>query len=172
MKKLIFLSAIFAGLLMVSCAKEKIGGTATESVAGEWYVTYDGVDSAGNLIEKDIFGMGHTMLNTYNTAANVDTEMWVDDMENFWEFKAKVSCDTKALTFTSNGEVENYYYDCGVTIEDGRILPGVATTPHGTPADSIVFYVSFSDDPYPSMGYYDKLRCTGYRYTGLAADDD
>lgn len=58
------------------------------------------------------------------------------------------------------------YEGCDVTIDGGKILLEAATTPHGTPADSIVYYVSFSDDE-PGMRY----KVSGYRYTGLAVDD-
>ncbi|MBR6250609.1 MAG: hypothetical protein IKR17_05370 [Bacteroidales bacterium] len=38
-------------------------------------------------------------------------------------------------------------------------------------ADSICFYVVFSDDKYVGK-YWDKIRVSGYRYTGLAADEE
>lgn len=162
-----------AGLLLVSCEKDEVGGTATEALAGEWYVTVDAVDANGNVVwsDDDLFGMGNIFLYTYNTAANIPTEMYVDDMGYFWEYKVRVKCDVNSLTFETNGSAANEYYDCGVTIDGGKILPGAATTPHGTPADSIVFYVSFSDDTYPAAYGYAKYRVSGYRYTGLAEDD-
>lgn len=159
-----------AGLLLVSCEKDEVGGTATEALAGEWYVTMDAVDANGNVVYEDVWGVGRQILLTYNTVANIPTEMYVDDIGNFWEFKIKVKCDADARTF-SGSSVANEYYDCNVTIEEGKILPGVATTPHGTPADSISFYVSFSDDPYPADYGYAKYHISGYRYTGLAEDD-
>jgi hypothetical protein len=58
-----------------------------------------------------------------------------------------------------------------VTISGGKILPKAATNPHGTAADSIVFYVSFSDDEYPDLYGYAKYKISGYRYTGLTSDD-
>ncbi len=170
MKKRIYLLTMCAGLLLVSCEKDEIGGTATQALAGEWYVTVDGVDNSYNVVEQDPYGAGKTILCTYNTVANIPTEMYVDDLSNFWVYKVKVKSDIESLTFTSNGPVANEYYDCNVTIENGKVLPGAATSPHGTPADSIVFYVTFDDDPY--MGYYyDKLKVSGYRYTGLTSDD-
>ncbi|MCD7721602.1 MAG: hypothetical protein LUI09_05170 [Prevotellaceae bacterium] len=172
MKKIAYLMIMAcAGALLASCDKDEPGGTATEALAGEWYVTYDAVDADGNLIEQDIYGMGHTKVYTYNTAENTSTTLYVDDQGEFWEYKVRVNCDVGSLTFSSTGSVPNEYYDCNVLIEDGKILKGAATNPHGTAADSIVFYVTFDDDPY--IGYiYDKLRVTGYRYTGLASDDD
>ena len=150
MKKVIYLLMMCAGVLLFSCEKDEIGGTATEALAGEWTVTVDAVDGSGNVVEEDFFGLGRVMLNTYNTAANLPTEMYVDDLGNFWEYKVKVQSDVNTLTFATSG---------------------AATTPHGTPADSIVYYVSFSDDEYPAQYGYAKYKVSGYRYTGLAVDD-
>lgn len=37
MKKIIYLGVfVVSALLMISCEKDEIGGTATENVAGEW----------------------------------------------------------------------------------------------------------------------------------------
>lgn len=171
MKKAIYLLLMAVCAVMTSCEKEEIGGTATQALAGEWYVTADAVDKYGNVLEEDFFGIGHFHVNTYNTAANVPNEIWVDDLGNFWEFKIKASADVNNCTFSTPDSVANVYYDCKVLIEDGKILPDAATTPHGTAADSIVFYVSFNDDTYPEEFGFAKYRISGYRYTGLASDD-
>lgn len=152
--------------VLAGCEKDEIGNTATVSLAGEWYVTVDAVDEGGNVTVEDCYGLGHIHMNTYNTAANTPTEMYVDDIENFWDFKVRVKSDVNALTFATEGAVANEKYECNVTIDGGKILLGAATTPHGTPADSIMYYVSFSDDE-PGMRY----KVSGYRYTGLAVDD-
>lgn len=171
MKKAIYLLLMAVCAVMTSCEKEEIGGTATQALAGEWYVTADAVDEYGNVLEEDFFGIGHFHVNTYNTAANVPNEIWVDDLGNFWEFKVKASADVNNCTFCTPDSVANVYYDCKVLIEGGKILPDAATTPHGTAADSIVFYVSFNDDTYPEEFGFAKYRISGYRYTGLASDD-
>lgn len=174
MKRIFYLITMTVGLLMTSCEKDEVGSTATEALAGEWYVTVDLIDANGNLFAtgEEFFGIGKFMVNTYNTAANNSNEMWVDDIDNFWEFKVKVNSDINNLTFMTNGAVANTSYEgCNVTITDGKVLPQAATTPHGTPADSIVFFVSFSDDRYPATYGYDKYKISGYRYTGLASDD-
>ncbi len=172
MKKVIYyLTMICAGVLFASCEKDEIGGTATEALAGEWHVTVDAVDDAGNLVMSDPFGLGKTMVITYNTVENVSNRMYVSDLGNFWDYTAVVNADCNALTFSSDGDVQNEAYDCLVNIEDGRMLPGAATTPSGMPADSIVYYVSFSDDNYPAAYGYSKYKVSGYRYTGFAADE-
>lgn len=173
MKKILLFACIAAGLMLASCEKEEIGGTATQALAGEWYVTADAVDKDGKVVftDEELFGIGQFHVNTYNTAANVANEMWVDDLGNFWEFKVKAAADVNNYTFSTPDSAANAYYDCKVLIEGGKILPAAATTPHGTAADSIVFYVSFSDDDYPAAFGYAKYRISGYRYSGLASDD-
>lgn len=169
MKRLAYL--ILAAMLATSCEKDEIGGTSTESLAGEWYVTALAVDADKEVTYGDVYRLGRFKLNTYNTAADDGKQIWVDDLKNFWQFKVKVDCDPAAQTFSTNGFVDNETYECQVKIEGGRVMYGAATTPHGTPADSIVFYVSFSDDndaaDYGIAGY----KVSGYRYTGFYEDD-
>jgi hypothetical protein len=156
---------------LISCEKEEIGGTATEKVAGEWYVTADAADANGEIAIEDFFGIGHFNILTYNTGKNVPTELWLDDSGNFWEFKVMVDLDYGARLFSSKDFVDNHAYESKVKISGGKILYGAATTPSGMPADSIVFYVSFDDDDYPANYGYENYRISGYRYTGLAGDE-
>ena len=73
MKKLIYFACMLAGLfMMTSCEKDEIGGTATQSLAGEWYVVADAVDANGNIVYEDFWGE-RFLVNTYNTAANTAT---------------------------------------------------------------------------------------------------
>lgn len=173
MKNAKYLLLTLALALLTACEKDDIGGTATEALAGDWYVLVTCVDDDGNTIyeDEDFFGLGYTHLLTYNTAANVADEMFVDDLGNFWEYKVRVTSDQSALTFSTDGSVANEYYDCDVVITDGKVIYGAATTPSGAAADSIVFYVNFSDDEYPDYYGYSKYKISGYRYTGLTADD-
>lgn len=79
------------------CEKDEIGNTATEALAGEWKVTVDAVDEGGNVIAEDFNGIGHILMNTYNTAANTPTEMYVDDIGHFWEYKVRVKSDGQCI---------------------------------------------------------------------------
>jgi uncharacterized protein YciU (UPF0263 family) len=163
MKK-IFLAITAVSMLFASCTKDEPGGTATEALAGEWYVTVN-VLLDGELYE-DPYGYGNIHISTYNTAANLPTLMYVDDMANFWDFKVRANCDVNSLTFSTSDFAENESYTCGVKITDGKILLNAATTPSGMPADSIVFNVQFDDD---DNAY--TYQFTGYRYTGLVGDE-
>ncbi|WP_372773229.1 lipid-binding protein [Mangrovibacterium sp.] len=172
MKKIFLYTAVlFSGLFFItSCEKDEIGGAATEAMAGEWYVTADAIDADGNIVYEDFFGIGHFHLDTYNTSANSTTEMWINDNGNFWEFKNKIDIDLSSMTFEAV-DVQNEAYDSQLTILDGKILTGAATTPSGSVADSIVFTVLFNDDTYPTSYGFDRYRVAGFRYTGLTADE-
>ena len=57
-----------------------------------------------------------------------------------------------------------------VTI-DGKILKGAGRQNNGSPADSIIFFVTYKNDPwYPDDGYT-KYKVSGIRYSGLTEND-
>ena len=251
MKKLVYFAALLLTTVFASCEKEKIGGTATESMAGMWYCIVDAVDENGDpiLSGKDYFGEGKTILLTYNTAGNSASEMWVDNLGigNFsanyssyflqyidilngdtvaarikyhngfpelgmpgfptYSIKTKVNIDQNTLTFKST-ESENFgegyqwwikkvkldakgdtvwtdekkttpeMVDVMINEEksmpvtiDGKILKGAGRQKNGSPADSIVFFVTYKDDPwYPGDGYT-RYKVSGIRYSGLEEND-
>jgi hypothetical protein len=177
-----------------SCEKEDVENTATVSMAGQWYVDIDAVDEGGSPIAggEHYFGWDEErmLLLTYNTADNKATEMIVDDIGNFdvasyygnqgypnYSLKSKVSINLDNLTFSSSGaqnlSAVNGYNSAlyAITIEDGKILKGAGRQNNGSPADSIVFYVRYANDPwYPDDGYA-KYKVSGIRYSGLAEND-
>lgn len=176
MKNIFKFLAIF--LLMAgvsSCAKEEIGGTAVQDMAGEWYVMVDGVDANGNITYEDPYGMGYFPIFTYNTNSNVATEMYVDDDENFWGFKVIANVDYIQKTFNVSGAVMYYEEDEETGVEypvhmdiiNGKIVKDGATSPAGYKADAISFMVKFEDDFDGQEGYWDYLWFHGYRRTGL-----
>lgn len=172
MKKILF--AFFAVLALAACSKDEIGGTATQSMAGEWYVTVEAVDDEGNTVftDDELFGIGKFQILTYNTNANVADKMIVDDEDNFWKFRAVATCNQSSLSFATDGEVTSIdNAELGVTITDGKILPKAGKQNNGSAADSIVFYVNFNDDPYPATYGYAKYKVSGVRYSGLVEND-
>jgi hypothetical protein len=171
MKKLVYFAALLLTTVFASCEKEEIGGTATQATAGQWYVTVDAADGNGNVVEglEDMFSLGRITMLTFNTAENNPKEMIVSDIGNFWDFKVKAHCDINAGTFEIAGGPDQQH-GISVDITNGKILRGAAKTPSGMPADSITMDILFGDDTYAGV-YYDRLRITGHRYTGLAADE-
>lgn len=180
MKKLLYFAALALVFAGTSCEKEEIGGTATEAMAGQWYVTVDGVDEAGQPLDDDyidIFGDGQFIINTYNTSANDPTKMFISDLgDPYIGFTARINADQSALTFATDGEVENLSGNSNarfeaLTITGGKILLGAGHQKNGSVCDSIVFYVTYAGDPYPAAWGHTKYRVSGVRYSGLAEND-
>jgi len=162
-KYLILLIAAFA-LTFTGCEKDtEPGGTAVQDMAGEWWVTAE-YQVAG--VWKDS-GVGHFKFSTYNTAANLSTEMWLNDHGSFWNFKSVVKVDYTAKTFLTTDSVTTNSVsspDEKVLITSGKVLKGMAKTPSNVAADSIVFTTVFNDDP-------TVYKISGFRRTGFPADD-
>ena len=205
MKKVLYFATLLLCAAFTSCEKEEIGGTAVESMAGQWYCTVDAVDENGNPIEEgeDYWGLGDpTLILTYNVAGNSSTQMWINNqgIGNFakdynypgypdYDMKIKVSCDLGTLTFSST-EAENFAdpviwshkdEDGNIVIDnqvdpmpvsvEGKILKGAGRQNNGSPADSIIMYVTYKNDPwYPDDGYA-KYKISGIRYSGLVEND-
>ena len=219
MKKIAyFAAALLFCSSVTSCEKEEIGGTATQSMAGQWYCTIDAVDDNGNPITQTLdgspndgsnyFGLenGKTIVLTYNVADNNDSQMWVNilGVGNFakdydypgypdYDFCSVVNCDQQALTFSAteaaniaepviwSHEEEDAAGNKITVIDaqvdpmavsiDGKILKGAGRQNNGSIADSIVFFVTYKNDPwFPDDGYA-KYKVSGIRYSGLAEND-
>lgn len=173
--KYITLMLLIAGF--TSCAKEDVGGTAVQDMAGEWYVVIDGVDEDGNVLYPDFYDEGTVAIYTYNTVNNDGNVMWLN-LNNFWGASVIVNINYGAKTFSAlnaymydeeddDGEI----YPVNVDITNGVIVPNGATSPAGYTADSISFYALFEDDGYAGI-YYDRLWFHGYRRTGLLGGYD
>lgn len=164
MKKYLYIMITALAFISLSCDKDDTdpGRTSVEEMAGDWWVTYEYED---NGVWHDS-GVGHQRFTTYNTAANSDSEMWINDGAHFWDFSGIVAVDYTKKTFTSNGMIDNASYESQFEITDGKVLKDGAITPSGQPADSIVFYVKFDDDT-------DNIlwKVSGFRRSGFPADD-
>jgi hypothetical protein len=171
MKKLNTMIYTLLTLLVVvaftSCQKdEKIGGTAVQTLAGEFWIRLD--NGTG-----DTFGDSYYTIFTYNTASNRADSLWVDDGFSsstgvpFWQIKGKAHADVANLTF-SGTNIVNQEYESTFTIRNAKIIPKAATAP-GTKlkTDSIYFEISFSDDADPSVFH----KAGGYARTRFDADD-
>lgn len=179
MKKVLYFASLLFCVALASCEKEDIGGTATESMAGDWYVTVEAVDEDGTVVDPDFNGRRVHMM-TYNTAKNDASEMYVDDLGTdngeFLGMKAKVTCNPGALTFASAGVVANEtshskYVSDDLQITDGKILPGAGHQNNGSVADSIDFWMEYTSDVYAATYGYKKYHIHGVRYSGLAEND-
>lgn len=184
MKKYVFALCFACALFLTGCDDDTDpGGTSVQDMAGDWWVTYqNSVDEYNYLIEgvgsmpdvnnieswawDYVYSDGHYRLNTYNTAKDIPTEMFVDDA-SYWGYKVITNVNYEAKTFECPATTSTAVDTIEVTILGGKIMKDAATTPRGMPADSIVFYVQFSDDAYGFT--YQKV--SGFRRTGFPDDD-
>ncbi len=157
MMKNIFILLLFVVLTTLSCKKSYVvGGTMNPQASNGWWVTA--------LENGNDVGVGYFFLSTYNTADNPDS-IWIDDHEQFWQFKVKAMINITALTFTTTNS-QNNYYNSLVTINNGKILPKAGHSTSGVVTDSIYMEAHFNDDP-------DSATWTiaGVARTGLIEDD-
>ena len=153
--------AVLAILFLGSCKKDpEIGGTAVEAMAGTWWV------------QSEEVGDDYFQFATFNTSANSVTEMWLDDLGNFWSsdgerVAGKVSVDLSNNTFTAtNAANTNAAYPVSFTVTNGKIIKGGSIGPVSKAVtDSIYFEVEYSDDP--GTVYH----MSGYKRTKFSEDD-
>jgi hypothetical protein len=163
MKKYIALLFTALAFTFAGCESDTDpGGTAVEKMAGDWWVTFT---TAGNAYEGEY---GPYQIYTYNTAADVATEMFVEDGGHFWDFKVKAVVNYTNRTFDSFDFVDNYAYESKVRITEGKVTANGATTPSGMPADKIEFKISFDDDEFDGTVVF---QAVGFRRTGFPEDD-
>ena len=130
------------------------GGTATEAIAGEYYVQL--LSAPGGDVYLD-----YSLVTISNTAANTANQIRISDDEHIWGFNSVFNVDLATLTF-SGDKVANALYDQPaaspykpigtidtigsvpkyMTITEGKVFPGAAHVPSLTTADSIAFYAT------------------------------
>ncbi|CAG5002924.1 hypothetical protein DYBT9275_03000 [Dyadobacter sp. CECT 9275] len=134
-----------------------IGGTKLQAMAGEWWINV--------LVDGEDIGAGFNLITTSNTAANNDTDLLLDDHE-LWPAKIVAKVNLPAMTFNAAPGLSNMYSPTiKVSVIEGKVLKGAATTPGGNKTDSIYVKFEFSDDPGTQYEY------AGYRRTGFQEDE-
>lgn len=178
MKNIIYTTvSLMMALVMISCEKDEIGGTATEAAAGQWYVTYDGCDANGKVVEGAAdYNGGRSLVITYNTSANSSNQMFVDDLGNFLGFKGIATVDLTNLRFSTMGAVTSESkVDKTVskefTISDGVIVKNGGVQKNGSVSDSISFFIQYKTDKNAEGDGFVKYHVHGVRYSGLAEND-
>jgi len=159
MKYLKNISLLFL-IVLFSCDLGKdpgIGGTKVQAMAGEWWINV--------LIDGTDLGIGYNLIRTSNTASDNGVDLLLDDDE-LWPAKIITQVDIKTLTFTPVTNLDNFYSNTiKVSVIEGKVLKGAATTPGLNKTDSIYIKLEFSDDPGTQYEY------AGYRRTGFQEDE-
>lgn len=161
----------FIAFIFSSCDKKaeyENEMSAIVDVAGEWFVTYD-----HTVYGPDAWGIGHTAIVTYNTADDVDNQMWVSDLGNFWPYTGKVPVDLTTKTFGSEDTIISADDGLKMLIRNGQIFEGTVThLPSGAITDSIYFELWIEDLEANGTGIpNDTLFVSGYRRTGFLEDE-
>lgn len=133
--------------------------SSTFPISGEWYVQFD-----HETLGEDPNGAGLVPLFTYNTAADDGRNIWLSDDGNFWDFKVKIECDVKSLSFGTADSVANVSYDVNVLLQNGKIIKNASLQPSGVYMDSIYFEVAFGDED-------GKFLVSGFRRSGFLEDE-
>jgi Lipid-binding putative hydrolase len=140
------------------------GATTTVAYAGDWYI--DIKDSDGASLAS------HVHHYSYNTSAN-DNTMWIDDQGDGYQIKCKVTVDIASGTFSAVNSPNLLDLDSvtglpasTVTITEGKIIKGGATSKGGHTVDKISFRAHFS---YDTAGY--DILYEGHKRTGFLEDE-
>lgn len=172
MKKIIYsiFSISLLLFLFTACDDEEleIWESSTGKIDGNWYVSYD-----HSQYGVDPFGVGLTLVHTYNTAADNGQEIWLTDEDHFWSYKVQVPANPDNLTFGSSDVVTSVVegYDIQVRVTNGKIIKDAVELASGVMSDSIYFEIWF-EDLHESTGIEnDTLFVSGYRQTGFNEDE-
>jgi hypothetical protein len=151
------------GLLSCDLGSEPaIEGTKLKAMCGEWYV--------GVFIEGEDVGGGYYLITTSNTAANNETDLIVNDHELLVPDAPPLSVVAKVnlagMTFDKADKLPNMTTgEAAISIIEGKILKGAATSTGGNKTDSIYVKFAFENDPTTEWVY------SGYRRTGFLEDE-
>lgn len=157
MKKYLILIFVAFGSLIVSCDKkaeyEQIDSKVVEA-AGEWWVKFT----------KTGYETGYLKVITFNTAADIATEMWISDSGNWKNVKFKCPVNVSDLSFGGNN-LTNTTSAITVTVKNGKITKGGGFSTSGVVTDLISFDIELSNEP--GVTY----KAVGTRKTGFIEDE-
>jgi hypothetical protein len=168
-----FLLFSFVSLFLMGCETlddPEVEYSPVWPLAGEWWVTY-------NMNGQD-FG-GHKKLFTYNSAANIASEMIVSGtFSNLIEgepesldYMVKVNSDPANKTFSASN-VENLSgFDSNISIENGVVIVDGGESFSGVTTDSIYMEITFADPSVVGLSADDRIVVSGIRRTGWLEDD-
>lgn len=157
MKKYLIVLFVVFSTIFSSCDKKaeyiEIDSQVVEA-AGEWWIKFS----------KTGYETGYLKVITFNTAADIATEMWISDKGNWKNIKVKCPVNIPDLTFGGTGLV-NATTTMAVTVKNGKITKGGGLSTSGLVTDKISFEIELSTEP--GLTY----KAEGTRKTGFLEDE-
>jgi len=132
---------------------EQINSQVMEA-SGEWWIKFS----------KTGYETGYLKVLTFNTAADVATEMWISDNGNWKNIKVKCPVNIENLTFAGTN-LANTTTSMTVVIKNGKITKGGGLSTSGVVTDKISFEIELSGEP--GVTY----KAEGTRKTGFVEDE-
>lgn len=157
MKKYLILLFVAFSVIFSSCDKKadyiEIDSQVVDA-AGEWWIKFS----------KPGYETGYLKVLTFNTAADLPTEMWIWDKGNWMDIKVKCPVNISDLTF-SGTNLANAISTITVTVKNGKIAKNGGLSTSGNVTDKISFDVELSSEP--GVTY----KAEGTRKTGFVEDE-
>ncbi len=157
MKKYLILLFVVFSIVFSSCDKKaeyiEINSQVVDA-AGEWWIKFS----------KTGYESGYYKVLTFNTAADVATEMWLSDNGNWKNIKVKCPVNVSDLTFSGKNLV-NTTSSITVTVKNGKITKDGGLSTSGNVTDKIYFEIELSIEP--GVTY----KAEGTRKTGFVEDE-
>jgi len=157
MKKYLILIFVVFSTIFSSCDKKAEYIEVDSQVvnaAGEWWIKFS----------KTGYETGYLKVLTFNTAADVATEMWIADNGNWKNVKVKCPVNISDLTFAGTNLV-NATTSMTVTVKNGKIVKDGGLSTSGNVTDKISFDIELSSEP--GVTY----KAEGTRKTGFVEDE-
>lgn len=132
---------------------EQINSQVMEA-SGEWWIKFS----------KTGYETGYLKVLTYNTSADVATEMWLSDNGNWKNIKFKCPVDVMNLTFAGTN-LTNVSSSNKVVVKNGKIVKNGGQSTSGVVTDAISFEIELSNEP--GVVY----KAEGTRKTGFLEDE-
>jgi len=158
MKKYIYYIAVLSFLFASCDTKEDYDVEKSKVVeaAGQWWVKYS----------TEGYESGYIMLETYNSASDDGTELWITDNGDWWDYKVKSPINASTLTFSGQDLVSAVEgYDITIQVMNGKVILDGGKSTSGVVTDSIYFELEFEDDPGTIY------KAAGVRRTGFLEDE-
>ncbi|MBP5339181.1 MAG: hypothetical protein J6Z14_07755 [Prevotella sp.] len=134
---------------------EEVGMPGFPTYSIKTKVTIDQNALTFNSTESENFGEGYQWWTEEVELDEKGDTVWADDEKT----------EAKKIDVLLNEEK-----GMPVTIE-GKILKGAGRQNNGSVTDSIVFFVTYKDDPWYPVDGYTRYKVSGIRYSGLVEND-